>query len=180
MGVQYRFDSRRRANTRAATPRSSSAITKRDVSASSGSRRRTHDAPKNKDEMLQHSPPEAEILPRRGTRGVMFSRSSAPMRSISSQRTPEWPRMSEFMRIRMAPRTHDSGMLVVVRGSPNGSAGSGASVCVGRTPVCWCCRSAWPSWSGSFVRVSAVREEGEPVEDSEAMWCTHHFHRILC
>lgn len=42
------------------------------------------------------------------------------MRSMSSQRTPECPRIREFMRIRIAPRTQDSGMLVEVRGSKRG------------------------------------------------------------
>lgn len=66
----------------------------------------------------------------------MFSRNSAPIFSISSQRTPECPRIREFMRIKIAPRTHASGMLDDARGSPSGRAGSGSSVCEGRTPTC--------------------------------------------
>ena len=77
---------------------------------------------------------------------------------MSSQRTPEWPRMSEFMRMRMAPRTHDSGMLVDVRGSRSGKAVGALSVSEGRTPVCWCWKSARPSVRGSLVRVSASRQ----------------------
>lgn len=68
-------------------------------------------------------PPDAEILPRSGTQGVMSSRSSATIFSSSSQRTAEWPRMSELMRTRIAPRTHASGMLVAASGSDSGSAG---------------------------------------------------------
>ena len=78
------------------------------------------------------------------------------MRSMSSQRTPEWPRMREFMRMRMAPRTHDSGMLVEVSGSSSGSVTGAESVSDGKTPHCWCWKSARPSVRGSLVRVSAV------------------------
>lgn len=87
---------------------------------------------------------------------MMFSRRSSPIFSMSSQRTPEWPRMSEFMRMRIAPRTQASGMLVDASGSCNGRADKGVVVCEGRTPVCWCCKRAWPSKRGSFVRVSAL------------------------
>ena len=60
------------------------------------------------------------------------------MRSINSHRTPEWPRMSEFMRMRIAPRTQDSGMLVELRGSRSGSVTGAESVSEGSTPHCWC------------------------------------------
>lgn len=76
------------------------------------------------------------MLPRMGTRGVMFSFRREPIFWMSSHRTPEWPRISEFMRIRIAPRTHASGMLVEARGSKSGSAGEGLSICDGSTPVC--------------------------------------------
>ena len=69
-------------------------------------------------------PPEAEILPRSGTQGVMSSSSSVTIFSSSSQRTAEWPRMSELMRTRIAPRTHASGMLIAASGSDSGRAGS--------------------------------------------------------
>jgi hypothetical protein len=82
-------------------------------------------------------PPDAEILPRSGTNGVTSSRSSATIFSSSSQRTAECPRMSELMRTRIAPRTHDSGILVAARGSESGSAWSGAwkDATDGNTPV---------------------------------------------
>jgi hypothetical protein len=69
-------------------------------------------------------PPDAEILPRSGTKGVMSSCSSVTIFLSSSQRTAEWPRMSELMHTRIAPRTHASGMLIVASGSDSGSAGS--------------------------------------------------------
>ena len=80
---------------------------------------------------------DAKILPRSGTHGVMSSRSSLTIFSSSSQRTAECPHMSELMRTRIAPHTHDSGILVVARGSDNGSAWSGAwkDATDGNTPV---------------------------------------------
>jgi hypothetical protein len=83
------------------------------------------------------TPPDDEILPRSGTHGVMSSRSSATIFSRSSQRTAECPRTSELMRTRIAPRTHDSGILVIARGSDNGSAWSGPwkDATDGNTPV---------------------------------------------
>lgn len=103
-------------------------------------------------------PPDAEMLPRSGTYGMMSSRSRAASCSSSSQRTAEWPRMSELMRTRIAPRTHDSGILVAASGSDSGRAGSGPreDVTDGNTPVWWCCRRACPRPMVSFVRVSAV------------------------
>lgn len=91
------------------------------------------------------------------------------MRSISSQRTPECPRMREFMRMRMAPRTHDSGMLVDVSGSRSGKTVGTCSVSDGRTPVCWCWKRARPSVRGSLVRVSASRENSgeKSLNDTE-------------
>ena len=76
------------------------------------------------DEDYTDVPPDAEILPRSGTQGVMSSLSNVTIFSSSSQRTAEWPRMSELMRTRIAPRTHASGMLVEASGSDSGSAGS--------------------------------------------------------
>src|SRR5882672_11377722 len=95
------------------------------------------------------------MLPRRGTIGVMLLRSSSPIFSMISHRTPEWPRMREFIRINIAPRTHDSGILVDVRGSRRGRVSS-AVVDEGSTPVCWCCKRAFPSARSLLVRVSAV------------------------
>jgi hypothetical protein len=73
---------------------------------------------------LSDIPPDAEMLPRSGTQGVMSSRSSVTIFSSSSQRTAEWPRMSELMRTSIAPRTHASGMVIEASGSDSGSAGS--------------------------------------------------------
>lgn len=60
---------------------------------------------------------------------------SSPIFSMSSHLTPEWPRMREFIRMRIAPRTQDSGMLEEVRGSSRGSASS-VLVDEGRMPTC--------------------------------------------
>ena len=57
-------------------------------------------------------PPEADILPRIGTIGVMLARRSWFIFSINSSLTPEWPRMREFIRISIAPRTQASGIQV--------------------------------------------------------------------
>ena len=100
------------------------------------------------------------MLPRRGTRGVMCSRSRWPICSMSSMRTPEWPRIKEFMRIKMAPLTHDSGIEVWLRGSRSGSE-SPSSIEI--TPACWCCNRAPPKRSGSSVLVSAVEDAGDRV-----------------
>src|SRR5712671_6874709 len=110
------------------------------------------------DHVIGRIPPEAEILPRSGTQGVIFSRSSATIFSSSSQRTAEWPRMSELIRTTIAPRTHASGMLVAASGSDNGRAGSGPwnDDTDGSTPVLWCCNKASPRPIVSFVRVSAA------------------------
>jgi len=105
----------------------------------------------------KNSPPDDEILPRRGTKGVMLLRSRSPIFSISCHRTPECPRTREFIRTRMAPRTHDSGILVDVRGSRRGSA-SRILVDEGRMPPCWCWSNACPSARSSLVRVSAVED----------------------
>lgn len=81
-------------------------------------------------------PPEAEILPRRGTRGIMSSSRRLPIFSMSSHRMPEWPRIKEFMRTKMAPRTHDSGIEVEVRGSERGRGPGMDEVSYGSTPAC--------------------------------------------
>lgn len=86
------------------------------------------------------------------------------MRSRSSQRTPEWPRINEFMRMSIAARTHDSGIERVLSGSERGKGASGLSSAIypgwvneGRIPDCWCWRSAFPSAKCWLVRVSAER-----------------------
>ena len=116
------------------------------------------------DEGSQHSPPEAEILPRRGTKGVMCSRSKWPICWMSSIRTPEWPRIKEFMRIKMAPLTHDSGIEVWLWGSKSGSE-SPSSVEI--TPACWCCNRALPKHSESSVLVSAANDKVGPAADEK-------------
>ena len=105
--------------------------------------------------MKKHLPPEAEILPRRGTTGVILLLNNSFIFSISSHLTPEWPRMREFIRIKIAPRTHDSGILVEAKGSSRGRASS-VLVDEGRIPTCWCWRRACPSARSLSVRVSAV------------------------
>ena len=45
----------------------------------------------------------------------MLAWRSAAIFSMSSYRTPEWPGIKEWRRMRIAPRTHDSGMLVEAR-----------------------------------------------------------------
>ena len=95
------------------------------------------------------------MVPRRGTRGVMLARRSSFIFSMSSHRTPEWPRIREFMRIRIAPRTQASGILVVLRGSWRGRTSRGL-VEEGSTPLCWCWRRALPRRRGWSVRVSAL------------------------
>jgi hypothetical protein len=45
----------------------------------------------------------------------MLAWRTAAIFSMSSYRTPEWPRIKEWRRMRIAPRTHDSGMLVEAR-----------------------------------------------------------------
>ena len=104
------------------------------------------------------------MLPRRGTKGVMCSRSRWPICWMSSMRTPEWPRIKEFMRIKMAPLTHDSGIEVLFRGSRRGSE-SPSSVEI--TPACWCCNRALPRRSGSSVLVSAVDDKIESAADEK-------------
>ena len=76
------------------------------------------------------------MLPRSGTSGVILHCSSSPIFSMSSQRTPEWPRIKELMRTMIAPRTQDSGMLVDESGSRSGSDGKGDSIDEGKTPEC--------------------------------------------
>jgi len=126
-------------------------------------------------------PPEEETLPRRGTRGVIFSRRRWPICSMSSIRTPEWPRIREFMRIKMAPLTHDSGIVVLLRGSMSGSE-SPSSVEI--TPECWCCNKALPRRNGSSVLVSAVKDAIESVVCGRGVirggTHTHHCHRNQC
>ena len=70
--------------------------------------------------------PDAKILPRSGTHGVMSLRGSTTIFPSSSQRTAEHLHMSKLMRTRIARRTHDSGILIVTvaRESDNGSAWS--------------------------------------------------------
>ena len=104
------------------------------------------------------------MLPRRGTKGVMCSRSRWPICWMSSMRTPEWPRIKEFMRIKMAPLTHDSGIEELFRGSRSGSE-SPSSVEI--TPACWCCNRALPRRSGSSVLVSAVDDKIESAADEK-------------
>lgn len=112
------------------------------------------------------SPPEDEMLPRRGTRGVMLLRSNSPIFSTSCHLTPECPRTREFIRTRMAPRTQDSGILVDVRGSRRGRA-SRTLADEGRMPTCWCCSNACPSAISSLVRVSAVYRKIGPLSSGE-------------
>ena len=127
---------------------------------------------------LWDSPPEEEMLPRRGTSGVIFSRSRWPICWMSSIRTPEWPRIKEFMRIRMAPLTHDSGIVELVRGSRRGSESPSP---VEITPKCWCCKRALPKRSGSSVLVSAGGMcDRVSSAQRELMGDTHHCHRNRC
>ena len=83
---------------------------------------------------------------------------------MSSMRTPEWPRIKEFMRIKMAPLTHDSGIEVWFRGSKSGSE-SPSSVEI--TPACWCCSRALPKRSGSSVLVSAANDKIESASEEK-------------
>ena len=99
-------------------------------------------------------------MPRKGTRGVILVRSSSFIFEINSYRTPEWPRMSEFILMRIAPRIQDSG-ITELKGSQSGRT-SGGCCDEGRTPECWCCRRACPSSIGWSVRVSALPPK--PVE----------------
>src|SRR5713101_2856868 len=111
-------------------------------------------------EYTVYVPPEAEMLPRSGTRGVMLARRRAAIFSMSSHRTPECPRIKELMRTRIAPRTQDSGMLVDASGSRRGRE-EGTSVDDGKTPECWCCNSALPRAKVLGVRVSASNRRAD-------------------
>jgi hypothetical protein len=70
-------------------------------------------------EGVRNSGALAMIVPYKGTKGVILARRSWPILSINSHRTPEWPLMREreFMRMRIAPRTQDSGILVELSGT---------------------------------------------------------------
>ena len=63
--------------------------------------------------------------------------------------------MREFMRTRMAARTHDSGMEELAMGSERGRTVGGSDE-VGRTPACWCWRRALPRTRECSVRVFAL------------------------
>ena len=106
------------------------------------------------------------MLPRSGTRGVMLARRRAAIFSMSSHRTPEWPRIKELIRTRIAPRTQDSGMLVDASGSRRGREGR-TSVDEGKTPACWCCNSALPRARVLGVRVSASRRRKRRADESQ-------------
>lgn len=82
------------------------------------------------------------------------------------------------MRIRMAPRTHDSGMDVEARGSRRGRMEGEEEV--GRIPLCWCWRRAMPRASVSSVRVSARVCNGYFVKIEEKGGDSHHYHRSRC
>ena len=74
---------------------------------------------------VMNTPLDTEILPQSRTHGVMSLCSSMTIFSSSSQCTSECPHMSKLMHTRIVPRTHNSGILIVARGSDNGSAWSG-------------------------------------------------------
>jgi hypothetical protein len=92
----------------------------------------------------------------------MLARRRAAIFSMSSHRTPEWPRIKELIRTRIAPRTQDSGMLVDASGSRRGREGR-TSVDEGKTPACWCCNSALPRARVLGVRVSASRRRRDAL-----------------
>lgn len=83
---------------------------------------------------IENSPPDAEMLPLMGTNGTILVWRRSHILSISSHLTPEWPRISEFMRMSIAPRTHDSGIVVEPTGSKRGRV-SRTSVEEGRIPL---------------------------------------------
>lgn len=79
-------------------------------------------------------PPDAEIEPRSGTHGMTFAERISWSFSMSSNRTPECPRIREFIRISIAPRTQASGIVVELPGSERGRT-LGGSCDEGKIPV---------------------------------------------
>ena len=96
---------------------------------------------------MEDVPPEAEIVSYKGTRGLILVRRNRPIFSINFHQTPEWPQMREFMRMRVAPRNLDSGILVAISGSRRERM-SRDFMKEGRTLLSWCWRKALIKWEG--------------------------------
>lgn len=106
------------------------------------------------DTSSKNIPPDADMEPLTGTAAIRLAPRTRFMFSMSSQRTPECPRINEFIRTSVADFTQASGMTEPI-GSRSGSM-AGVSVEEGRKPMCCIWNNEFPRVIGELVLVSVV------------------------
>lgn len=106
------------------------------------------------DTSSENIPPDADMEPLTGTAAIRLASKTRFMFSMSSQRTPECPRIKEFIRTSVADFTQASGMTEPI-GSRSGSM-VGVSVEEGRKPMCCIWNNEFPRVNGELVLVSVV------------------------